>query len=103
MEVGVDEDEDGRRDQEEVGAHHTLQPSQRRILLQPLQASLESGDRLRVSIAGAAWPAIGVNPGCSDVPCGAPGPHHRVVTLTLQLADSTLQLIPFNSGRLQLD
>ena len=80
-----------------------LQPSQRRILLQPLQASLESGDRLRVSIAGAAWPAIGVNPGCSDVPCGAPGPHHRVVTLTLQLADSTLQLIPFNSGRLQLD
>lgn len=80
-----------------------LQPACRVVLLQPLLASLEEGDRLRLSVAAAAWPAIGVNPGCSDVPCGAPTSAHRVVTLTLHLADSRLQLKSFNSGRLQLD
>ena len=75
----------------------------RNVTLQPLQAALAQGDRLRISIAAAAWPAIGVNPGHDGVPCGAPSQEHRVVTLTLELADSTLQLNPFTSGRLKLD
>ena len=74
-----------------------------RVLLQPLRASLKPGDRLRLSIAGAAWPAIGVNPGTPDHPAGPPGPEHRVVTLTLDLAGSELKLIPLNSGRLTED
>ena len=73
------------------------------MVLQPLEATLEPGDRLRVSIAAAAWPAIGVNPGHNSVPCGAPSPEYRVVTLTLKLADSSLQLNPFDSGKLKLD
>ena len=68
--------------------------------LQPLRVSLKPGDRLRLSVAGAAWPAIGVNPGTPDHPAGAPGPDHRVVTMTLQLAGSALELIPLNSGEL---
>tara|TARA_Y100000739_G_C20389234_1_gene364806 strand:+ start:436 stop:675 length:240 start_codon:yes stop_codon:yes gene_type:complete len=70
------------------------------VQLQPLLATLDAGDQLRVSIAAAAWPAIGVNPGNNTTPAGAPSPQHRVVTLTLHLTDSKLQLIPMNSGKL---
>ena len=80
-----------------------LQSKPYRVLLQPLRASLRPGDRLRLSIAAAAWPAIGVNPGTPDHPVGPPSPEHRVVTLTLDLAGSALKLIPLNSGRLAED
>ena len=86
-----------------VRGEEALQPARRSVTLQPLQATLASGDRVRLSIAAAAWPAIAVNPGHDAVPCGAPSPEHRVVTLTLELADSKLQLNPFDSGRLLLD
>ena len=68
------------------------------VLLQPLRASLRPGDRLRLSIAGAAWPAIGVNPGTPDHPAGAPSPDHRVVTMMLELTGSRLRLIPLHSS-----
>lgn len=77
--------------------------SQRRIPLQPLLATLHPGDRLRLSIAGAAWPAVGVNPGTPEVASGPPGSRHRVVTMTLELAGSHLSLIPFDSGRVITD
>ena len=77
--------------------------TERRVLLQPLLATCSAGDRLRLSIAAAAWPAVGVNPGTPDHPCGAPSANHRVVTMTLELAGSLLSLNPFNSGRLSLD
>lgn len=86
-----------------VRGEEALQPARRSVTLQPLHASLACGDRLRISVAAAAWPAIGVNPGHDAVACGAPSPEHRVVTLTLKLAGSTLQLNPFDSGRLKLD
>ena len=86
-----------------VRGEEALRAARRSVTLQPLQATLASGDRLRLSIAAAAWPAIAVNPGHENVPCGAPSPEHRVVTLTLELADSKLQLNPFDSGRLLLD
>ena len=69
--------------------------------MQPLLASLDPGDRLRLSIAGASWPAIGVNSGSEVIPCGAPTSQHRVIAMTLQLAGSHLTLIPFSAGRLQ--
>ena len=75
----------------------------RRIRLQPLLATLLPGDRLRISIAGAAWPAVGVNPGTPEVASGAPGSRHRVVTMTLDLAGSQLSLIPFDSGKVNAD
>ena len=77
--------------------------AQRRILLQPLLATLHPGDRMRVSIAGSAWPAVGVNPGTPEVASGAPGSRHRIVTMTLELAGSQLSLIPFDSGRVKAD
>ena len=86
-----------------IRGEEALQPARRSVILQPLHASLACGDRLRISVAAAAWPAIGVNPGHDAVACGAPSPEHRVVTLTLKLAGSTLQLNPFDSGRLKLD
>ena len=82
---------------------NALKLGQHRVLLQPLRASLKPGDRLRLSIAGAAWPAIGVNPGTPKHPAGAPSPDHRVVTMTLELAGSALKLIPLNSGKLSED
>ena len=86
-----------------IRGDEALQMARRSVTLQPLQATLAQGDRLRISIAAAAWPAIGVNPGHDAVPCGAPSPEHRVVTLTLKLADATLQLNSFTSGKLKLD
>ena len=86
-----------------IRGDEALTTAMRNVTLQPLQAALAPGDRLRVSVAAAAWPAIGVNPGHDAVPCGASSPEHRVVTLTLTLSDSTLQLNPFDSGRLRLD
>ena len=81
----------------------SLQKSQRTVALQTVCVTLNPGDRLRLSIAAAAWPAIGVNSGSPSIPSGAPTPDHRVVTMTLELGDSELTLIPVSSGRLDND
>ena len=64
------------------------------LQLQPLRASLEAGDRLRLSLAGSAWPQIAVNPGDGTLPSGATGPRHRVITLILDLAGADLAVLP---------
>ncbi len=69
------------------------------VQLQPLQAQLGPGERLRLSLAGAAWPQIAVNPGDGREPLGPAGPNHRVITLELELADSQLQLLPLLDGK----
>ena len=61
---------------------------------QPLAATLAPGERLRLSLAGAAWPQIAVNPGDGQLPRTAPGPGHRVITLRLRLAGAWLGLAP---------
>ena len=74
-----------------------------RLELQPLCATLAPGDRLRLSLAGAAWPQIAVNPGDGTVPRGGASPAHRVITLSLQLAEARLELkpmVPGTSGQL---
>jgi predicted acyl esterase len=73
---------------------HAQEARRRQVDLQPLSVELGSGDRLRLSIAGAAWPAIAVNPGDGSRPWGATGPNHRVITLTLALQGSLLRFEP---------
>ena len=64
------------------------------IPLQPLVATFNINDRLRLSIAASAWPAIGINPGHSNATCGPSTALHRVITMKLKLAGSELRLNP---------
>ncbi len=93
----------GRVLQLSTGVARTQQPAGEKSLLQvqlqPLQAQLGPGERLRLSLAGAAWPQIAVNPGDGREPLGPAGPSHRVITLELELADSQLQLLPLLDGK----
>lgn len=70
-----------------------------RLKFQPLLARLEAGDRLRLSLAGAAWPQIAVNPGDGTIPFGPTGPEHRVISLSFSLRGARLQLGPLVGGR----
>ncbi|MEL0171792.1 MAG: CocE/NonD family hydrolase C-terminal non-catalytic domain-containing protein, partial [Synechococcus sp.] len=54
------------------------QPLQRSLSFQPLLASLNVGDRLRLSLTGSAWPQISCNP--------------NITTLIADLSSSRLQL-----------
>ena len=65
--------------------------SYREIRLQPTLATLNSGDRLRISISGSGWPAIGINPGQSQYLCEGPSPHCLVTTISLLLENSKLK------------
>jgi len=77
------------------------QRRQRRVLVfQPLRASLASGERLRLSLAGAAWPQIAVISGNPDQLPGPVGPAHRVITLQLMLSEAKLWLQPIGSAKL---
>ncbi|QNI70699.1 CocE/NonD family hydrolase [Cyanobium sp. NS01] len=63
--------------------------------LQPLWTRLEPGERLRLSLAGAAWPQLAVNPGTGDQPWGGADSRHRVITYWLATAESRLTIAPF--------
>ncbi|MEX0589164.1 MAG: CocE/NonD family hydrolase [Cyanobium sp.] len=67
--------------------------------LQPLLASLEIGERLRLALAGSAWPQIAVNPGTGNLPSGPTGPQHQVITLELDLAGAQLEQLPLFRGK----
>jgi predicted acyl esterase len=84
-----------------VLGQHALEARVRRVELQPLAVALTSGDRLRLSIAAAAWPAIAVNPGDGSQPWGPAGPNHREITLTLALEGSLLRFVPLLEADLQ--
>ena len=64
------------------------------VALQPLAAQLQGGDRLRLSIAGAAWPQVAVNPGDGSLPRGGSSRTARVISLELELTEGRLQLRP---------
>ena len=66
----------------------------RELALQPLAVELAAGERLRLSLAGAAWPAIAVNPGDGSPPRGGSGPDHRIISIDLSLATARLWLEP---------
>jgi putative CocE/NonD family hydrolase len=66
----------------------------RTLLFQPFAGQLQAGQRLRLSLAAAAWPQIAVNPGDGRLPAGGSGPDHRVISLSLDLEASRLSLVP---------
>ncbi|WP_245552560.1 CocE/NonD family hydrolase [Cyanobium gracile] len=66
----------------------------RTLTLQPLATLVAAGQRLRLSLAAAAWPQIAVNPGDGSLPAGGSGSRHRVISLTLELAGAHLGLEP---------
>ena len=68
------------------------------LKLQPLAARLEAGEALRLSLAGAAWPQISVNPGDGSLPLGGCGSQHQVITICLELAKARLRLVPISAG-----
>ena len=65
--------------------------SDRKISLQPILCTFKEGDRLRISISGSGWPAIGINPGQSKYLCEGPSPHCLVTTISLLLSNSKLK------------
>ena len=62
-----------------------------KIRLQPALFTLKIGDRLRISISGSGWPAIGINPGKRELLCEGPSPHCLVTTISLFLSNSKLK------------
>ncbi|WP_254950476.1 MULTISPECIES: CocE/NonD family hydrolase [unclassified Cyanobium] len=66
----------------------------RSLALQPLATLVAAGQRLRLSLAAAAWPLIAVNPGDGSLPAGGSSAEHRVISLTLELDGSRLGLEP---------
>jgi len=66
----------------------------RSLALQPLATLVAAGQRLRLSLAAAAWPQIAVNPGDGSLPAGGSGSGHRVISLTLELESAHLGLEP---------
>jgi predicted acyl esterase len=68
------------------------------LSLQPLAARLEPGEALRLSLAGAAWPQIAVNPGDGSLPLGGSGSRHRSISIGLELAQARLRLVPVTPG-----
>ena len=71
-----------------------LMPSDREMELQALHATLQPGDRLRLSVAAAAWPAIAINPGHQGEPCGPPSSSCRVISIELHLDTAQLRMLP---------
>ncbi len=71
--------------------------SLREIHLQPLLASISKNESLRLSISGSAWPAIGINPGKADEPCGAPSSNCLVISIKMMLSGSNFRILPLLS------
>ena len=77
-----------------VVGEEALASRERCVGLQPLAATVNAGERLRLSLAPAAWPQVAVNPGDGSEPRGGPTAGHRLITLTLSLAGATLAMEP---------
>ncbi len=73
----------------------TDQEQQKIIELQPSNLTILKGDKLRLSISSAAWPAIGVNSGSIEKGCGYPTPLHEIITLNFNLNKTIMKIKPF--------
>ena len=71
-----------------------LEPLVRLVRLHPLAATLRGGERLRLSLAAAAWPQVAVNAGDGHQPRGGSTAAHRLITLTLSLDVAELVITP---------
>ena len=77
-----------------IEGNKTTDSKTRKIKLQPLLADFEKGTSIRISIAGAAWPAIGINPGDSQQNCSAVNPDFLVTTIYLKISQSIFYFSP---------
>jgi hypothetical protein len=75
-----------------------LESRWRQVDLQPVGLALRAGERLRLSLAAAAWPQVAVNPGNGELPRGGASHDHRPVTLQLRLDGAELSLRPLGSS-----
>ncbi|AAQ00122.1 MULTISPECIES: CocE/NonD family hydrolase [Prochlorococcus] len=66
----------------------------REVTLQPFLATFHKGSQLRISVSGASWPAIAVNPGTDKYPCVGPSPNCLITTIAMDLNQSRLQIQP---------
>jgi hypothetical protein len=71
-----------------------LESRWRQVNLQPLWLAVRAGERLRLSLAAAAWPQIAVNPGTGQQAWGGSGIDHLVISLRLDLDQACLELQP---------
>jgi putative CocE/NonD family hydrolase len=67
-----------------TSGYHRLTEMRETLSLRPICATLEPGERLRLSVAGACWPAFAVNPGTGDCPETTPAHLHRAITISLR-------------------
>lgn len=65
------------------------------IEFQPTNITLPKGNKLRLSIAASAWPAIGVNTGCVNKNLNIVGFNHEITTLNFDLSKSIMKIKPF--------
>ncbi len=70
-------------------------PIRKKVILQPILFEVKTNERIRLSIAGSAWPAIGVNPGNSLKGVAGPEKHCNIITQTINLNNSKFQILPF--------
>ena len=63
--------------------------------MQPTNICLIKGNKLRLSISAAAYPAIGVNPGIGEGNVGAPSANHKIITLSFNLDNTFMKMTPF--------
>ena len=68
--------------------------SVRKVILQPLFADIKIGSKIRLSISGAAWPAIAVNSGTLQNSPRGINASCIVTTICLQLLESKLSICP---------
>ncbi len=67
-------------------------PGAARVAMRPTHVTIHRGERLRLSVAGAAFPAHPVNPGTGTDPRVATAAEAVPITLTLDRAASVLEL-----------
>jgi hypothetical protein len=97
-------DRDGRRSRQlctgvlRVLGPGAMDPLERCVHLQPLAATLQPGERLRLCLAPAAWPHLAVNGGDGRQPSGGATAGHRIITLLLQPAGAELAILPLLPG-----
>ena len=87
---------DGRAFQIASGYAHFRDPAGRKTFAVPIDATLATipaGERLRLSISAAAYPAYPVNPGTGDDPANTPKSRAVVTTLRIASGPGTGSLI----------
>ena len=65
------------------------------ITMHPTNLCILKGNKIRLSISAAAYPAIGVNNGTGDEMLGSPSVHHRIITLSFILSNTSMKMTPF--------